>query len=65
MRRALGKQPFVIAAGAFSPARIGVIPGGFGQHRSVVDPLLVLRKINYPLPIIHAPKSRSAPGERQ
>lgn len=65
MRRALGKQPFVIAAGTLSPARIGVVAGGFGQHGSVVDPLLVLGKINHSLPIIHATKSRSARGERQ
>ena len=62
MRRALGKQPFVIATGTLSPAGIGVVAGGFGQHGIVLDPLLVLGKINHALPIVHAPKSKSAPG---
>ena len=65
VRRALGQQPFVVAAGTLSPARIGVIASGLRQHGRIIDPLLLLGKINHPVPIVHAPKSRSALGERQ
>ena len=55
MRRALGKQPFVVATGALAPAGIGVIASGLRQHGRIIDPLLLLGKINHPVPIIHAP----------
>jgi hypothetical protein len=53
VRRALGKQPFVVVAGALAPAGVCVIAGGLREHWRVVYPLLVAREINQPFTIVH------------